>query len=253
MQSYVKLVILHPLMTLFLDFGNTRVKAAVSDGQGVREVYCGSRQVQALESALKGLQVQGGMWCSVREVDADMLLWMQRHGLRQLTPDTPVPLANAYSTPATLGMDRMAAAVGAWSMAQGQNILVVDSGTAVTYDFVDASGVYRGGNIAPGIRLRLKSLHEHTGVLPLVEARGVTPMLGTDTETALRSGAVTGVRNEISGYITELESKCGMLSVFLTGGDAEFFDIKGKSSTFVVPNLVLIGLERIYEFNEKSI
>ena len=91
MQSYVKLVILQPLMTLFLDFGNTRVKAAVSDGQGVREVYCGSRQVKALESALKGLQVQGGMWCSVREVDSDMLLWMQCHGLRQLTPYTPVP------------------------------------------------------------------------------------------------------------------------------------------------------------------
>lgn len=241
------------MMTLFLDFGNTRVKAAVSSGAGLREVYSGSQRADALESALGGLQVSGGMWCAVRGVSPAMRAWMKSHGLRQLTHDTPVPIVNGYSTPATLGMDRLAAAVGAWSMAKGRNILVVDAGTAVTIDFVDASGVYRGGNIAPGIALRLRSLHEHTGRLPMVEPLGDTPLLGTDTESALRSGAVVGIRNEISGYITELERRYGPLSVFLTGGDAEFFDIKGKSSTFVAPDLVLSGLERIYEFNERSI
>ena len=248
-----KLVNLQPLMTLFLDFGNTRVKAAVGSGSGLREVYAGSQSVEALESALSGMSVSGGMWCSVREISADMRAWMKNRGLRQLTFNTPVPLKNEYLTPETLGMDRLAAAVGAWAMAQGRNILVVDAGTAVTFDFVDACGTYRGGNIAPGIGLRLRSLHEHTGRLPLVDAKGEAPLIGTDTESALRSGAVVGLRNEISGYITELELRYGPLSVFLTGGDAEFFDIKGKSSTFVVPNLVLNGLERIYEFNEKSI
>ncbi|MBO4561653.1 MAG: type III pantothenate kinase [Bacteroidaceae bacterium] len=240
-------------MTLFLDFGNTRVKAAVSSSSGLREVYSGSQSVEALESALSGIPVSGGMWCAVRETGSDMRGWMESLGLRQLTFNTPVPLKNEYSTPATLGMDRMAAAVGAWSMAPGQNILVVDAGTAVTFDFVSAAGVYCGGNIAPGIGLRLSSLHEHTGQLPVVNPKGATPLLGNDTESAMRSGAVVGIRNEISGYITELTLRYGPLSVFLTGGDAEFFDIKGKSSTFVVPNLVLKGLERIFGFNEKSI
>ena len=150
-------------------------------------------------------------------------------------------------------MDRLAAAVGAWSIQPGHDLLVVDAGTAITYDFVSADGTYRGGNIAPGIELRLRSLHEHTGALPLVKAKGDAPMFGTDTETAIRSGVINGVRKELEGYVNELRSIYPSLLVFLTGGDAEFFDIKAKSTTFAVPDLVLRGLARITEFNEKGI
>lgn len=138
-------------------------------------------------------------------------------------------------------------------MKPGHDLLVVDAGTAVTYDFVSADGIYKGGNIAPGIELRFKSLHEHTGALPLVGTQGDVPMFGRDTETAIRSGVINGIRKELDGYETELRSIYPSLLVFLTGGDADFFDIKAKSTIFAVPELVLHGLARIVEYNEKDI
>ncbi|MBR4793674.1 MAG: type III pantothenate kinase [Bacteroidaceae bacterium] len=226
-------------MILLADFGNTRVKAAVLENGRLRHV----------DDMMK-VDVDGGMWCSVHPLEPGIVEWMTAHGMKQLTSDIPIPLKNAYSSPATLGMDRLAAAVGAWSLKPDNDLLVVDAGTAVTFDFVSADGTYKGGNIAPGISLRLKSLHEHTGALPLVSARGDTPMFGSDTETAIRSGVINGLRHELDGYISELRSIYPSLLVFLTGGDAEFFDIKAKSSTFAVPDLVLSGLARIAQYNE---
>ena len=173
-------------------------------------------------------------------------------GLSPLTASTPVPIKNDYSSPSTLGMDRLAAAVGAWSIEPGHDMLVIDAGTAITYDFVSASGVYKGGNIAPGKDLRFKSLHEHTGALPLVEDNGVVPMLGNDTETAIRSGVLNGIRYEMEGYIEKMGCLFPSLLVFLTGGDAESFDIKAKRRIFALPNLVLRGLVRIVEYNERG-
>ena len=207
-------------MILLADFGNTRVKAAVLENGSLTHV----------DDMMKA-DVNGGMWCSVHPLDSKVTEWMTAHGMKQLT----------------------AAAVGAWSMKPGHNLLVVDAGTAVTYDFVSADGTYLGGNIAPGIELRLKSLHDYTGALPLVQARGDAPMLGHDTETAIRSGVINGIRNELEGYVNELSAIYPAVLVFLTGGDAEFFDIKAKSTTFAVPDLVLRGLARITEFNEKGI
>ena len=229
-------------MILLADFGNTRVKAAVLENGRLRHV----------DDMMK-VDVDGGMWCSVHPLDSKVTDWMTAHGMKQFTADTPIPIRNAYSSPGTLGMDRLAAAVGAWSMQPGHDLLVVDAGTAITYDFVSADGTYEGGNIAPGIELRLKSLHEHTGSLPLVQANGDTPLFGRDTETAIRSGVINGIRKELDGYMNELCSIYPSLLVFLTGGDAEFFDIKAKSTTFAVPDLVLRGLARITEFNEKGI
>ena len=201
-------------MILLADFGNTRVKAAVLENGRLRHV----------DDMMK-VDVDGGMWCSVHPQDSKVTDWMTAHGMKQFTADTPIPIRNAYSSP----------------------------GTAITYDFVSADGTYEGGNIAPGIELRLKSLHEHTGSLPLVQAKGDTPLFGRDTETAIRSGVINGIRKELDGYMNELCSIYPSLLVFLTGGDAEFFDIKAKSTTFAVPDLVLRGLARITEFNEKGI
>lgn len=239
-------------MKLLLDFGNTRVKAAVLENGLLRHVYSGPVLLDRLDEAVRGIDLKGGMWCSVQELEPAVTGWMQGMGLVPLTHVTPVPLANSYSTPQTLGMDRLAAAVGAWSMKPGHDLLVIDAGTAVTYDFVSADGVYRGGNIAPGISLRFKALHEHTGALPLVGSEGDVPVFGYDTETAIRSGVLNGIRRETEGYIEELSSLYPSLLVFLTGGDAEYFDIKAKSSTFAVQDLVLRGLALILEYNGKG-
>ncbi|MBQ9201093.1 MAG: type III pantothenate kinase [Bacteroidales bacterium] len=164
---------------------------------------------------------------------------------RSYTREMHIPIDNAYRSPETLGLDRLAAAVGAWTLAPGRSSLIVDMGTAITYDFLSRDGVYRGGNIAPGIWLRLKVLHEETAALPLVEAREDFPETGTDTETAIRAGVMQGIWYELSGYMRQYSAEDDNLVTFLTGGDINYFDKKLKSGIFAVRNLVLIGLNRI--------
>ena len=157
----------------------------------------------------------------------------------------PLPLEIRYRTPATLGSDRIAAAVGAWNEAPGRNMLVIDAGSAVTIDFVSKDGKYNGGNIAPGIKMRLRALHEYTDRLPAVEKEGDTPAFGYDTETAIRSGVINGICHEIDGYINEFKQKYGDVLVFLTGGDEKPLKNRIKNCIFADKYLVAKGLNRI--------
>ena len=158
---------------------------------------------------------------------------------------TPLPLEVNYRTPDTLGSDRIAAAVGAWGEAPGRNILVIDAGSAITIDFVGKDGKYNGGNIAPGIKMRLRALHEYTDRLPMVEKEGDTPAIGYDTETAIRSGVINGICHEIEGYINEFKQKYCDVLVFLTGGDEKPLKNRIKSCIFADKYLVAKGLNRI--------
>ena len=158
---------------------------------------------------------------------------------------TPLPLEINYRTPGTLGSDRVAAAVGAWSEAPGRNMLVIDAGTAITIDFVGKEGKYNGGNIAPGIKMRLRALHEYTSRLPMVDKEGDTPTIGYDTETAIRSGVINGICHEIEGYIDEFKQKYCDVLVFLTGGDEKPLKNRIKSCIFADKYLVAKGLNRI--------
>jgi type III pantothenate kinase len=167
----------------------------------------------------------------------------------ELTHETAVPIENNYSTPETLGKDRLAGVVGASYLKPGEDILVIDAGTAITYDFINASGQYLGGNIAPGLNMRLRSLHEFTYKLPEVEPKLDSPLLGKSTESAILSGALYGIVFEIDGYIDALKIKYPQLSTFLTGGSTFYFDNKLKNAIFAERNLVLIGLNRILLYN----
>ena len=169
--------------------------------------------------------------------------------LIDLTHKTALPINNLYETPETLGKDRLAAVVGANCLKPKTDILVVDAGTAITYDFIDANGNYEGGNIAPGIDMRLRSLHEFTQKLPLVNATTNNSFLGKNTNSALISGAIYGIVFEIDGYINTLKIKYPKLSTFLTGGSTFYFDNMLKNAIFAEKNLVLIGLNRILQYN----
>ena len=156
-----------------------------------------------------------------------------------------LPLEIKYRTPHTLGSDRLAAAVGAWNEAPERNMVVIDAGSAITVDFIDRNGAYLGGNIAPGIKMRLKALHEYTALLPMVEKEGDTPAIGYDTETAIRSGVINGICHEIDGYINEFKQKYCDVLVFLTGGDEKTLKNRVKNCIFADKYLVAKGLNRI--------
>ena len=173
--------------------------------------------------------------------------------LLRLDADTALPVENLYETPRTLGYDRIAAVVGAHERCPNRDILVIDAGTCITYELIDAAGRYHGGNISPGLQMRLKALHAFTGKLPLVSAKGRTLSIGKDTDTAIRAGVLQGIAYEISGYIERLTEKYPQLLVFLTGGDDFSFDTKLKNVIFADRFLVLKGLNRILNYNNDKV
>jgi type III pantothenate kinase len=160
-----------------------------------------------------------------------------------------LPIDVRYQTPETLGRDRIAVAVGANFLQPEKDILVIDAGTAITYEVVEASGIYLGGNISPGMTTRFHALNRYTKRLPLVKEREMVPLLGTSTETAILAGVVRGIVYEMDGYIDKLQKKYPGLYVFLTGGHAFYFEKRLKSTIFADKNVVLIGLNRILRYN----
>ena len=162
-----------------------------------------------------------------------------------------MPFSIAYRTPDTLGPDRLAAVAEACMQQPGRDLLVIDSGTAITYDLVTADGLYVGGDISPGIGMRLKALHHYTGKLPLVDKEGDRVSVGDTTETAIREGVLQGVDYEIDGYIRAYALKYPELLVFLTGGNAFLLDNRLKNRTFADNLLVVKGLNRILKLNNE--
>lgn len=229
-------------MNLVVDIGNTRVKAAVFDEGRLVEVG-------DMDVLLAKYPVDRAIVSSVRGATKNVAEMLRGRGVKCLTlgADTPLPIANLYRTPSTLGPDRIAAAVGANALYPGENLLVVDLGTAITFDMVTAAGEFAGGNISPGADMRFRALHEQTAGLPLVdELDDPSALFGTTTAEAIAAGVVNGILFEIEGYA----ARSGAQRIIFTGGRGKLFAERTKSTIFVERDLVLFGLNRILEYNE---
>ncbi|MBQ5663867.1 MAG: type III pantothenate kinase [Bacteroidaceae bacterium] len=235
-------------MNLVIDIGNSYCKAALFEERTMKEFHKGSnRFIEILDKWSKNYNIKKAIVSSVIEIPATIVGQLEKLSCQyiQFNAQTKLPIKILYRTPHTLGVDRIAAVVGAQGEAPERDILVIDAGSAITYDFIDTQGNYHGGNIAPGINMRLTALHEHTGKLPLVLPEGDTPAMGYDTETAIRSGVINGIKHEIEGYISQISKKYPSLLVFLTGGDEKILINSIKSRIFADEFLVLKGLNRI--------
>ena len=168
-----------------------------------------------------------------------------------LSHELKLPIEILYKTPQTLGADRIAGSVAASALFEGKNVLKVDFGTCITYDFVNNKQQYLGGAISPGLIMRFKALHNYTAKLPLVDPMQFLhyDLTGTDTTTSILSGVVNGIKEEVTGIIKEYEQRFGNLQVVATGGDAGFFVTLLKSEIFARPYLVLEGLNHILNYN----
>jgi len=243
------------MRTLALDIGNTAVKAGCFDGAVLCEMAAGLTAAEVRE-LVKRWAPQHVIVASVAEAAV-----LAVEELQNLVPGeilafspgtTPVPLRNLYATPHTLGADRLAGAVGAASLRPGRDTLIVDAGTALKFDLVTADGSYHGGSIAAGLAMRLRALHTFTGRLPLLElpaADATIPLVGDSTTGSLLSGVVNGTLAEIRGLLTQYQQQYAALGVLLTGGDAAFLAARLPNSIFVVPELVLLGLNRILVYH----
>ncbi len=246
------------LKTLALDLGNTALKYGVFTAAGLQE-----SGVLAAPGELGELwrrnQPEHAILASVAS-EAEAQPWL--HELRDvvgrilpLRPGfTPVPLHNVYATPHTLGADRLAGAVGAGHLRPGQPTLIIDAGTALKFDLV-ADNTYHGGSIAPGLRMRLRALHTFTGRLPLLELPAPdapVQLIGDSTASSLLSGVLRGVGAEVNGLVANYRRRYPGLGLVLAGGDAAYLQPRLAAAPgfiFVVPELVLIGLDRILRYN----
>ena len=168
-----------------------------------------------------------------------------------LDHNTAIPIKNLYRTPETLGRDRLAAMVGAYVQYPKQNCVIIDLGTCNTFDLVDKNGTYQGGNISPGVDMKLKAMNHFTSKLSLPVRQYNDDPIGKDTTSALQNGAFWGTIFEIESFIHRMNALFTPLNVILTGGDAEIFGSKLNSKIFVAPNIVLIGLHEILKYNEE--
>ncbi|GAA4308805.1 type III pantothenate kinase [Nibribacter koreensis] len=237
------------MLNLAIDMGNSRIKVGFFEGGSlVRESIF--TDLSQIGEALKDQEVQHVIVSSVRKTPEKLSNVVPLLGKQLLfSAQTPVPLQNAYATPSTLGVDRLAAAVGAQHLFPERNCLVIDAGTCITYDIVEAAGVYQGGSISPGVNMRYQAMHTFTGKLPLLSGTDLPPRPGKTTEEAMKSGVLYGAVAEMEGMIQHYERQYKSLTVVLCGGDAPFFESTVKARIFVIPELVLIGLNRILEYN----
>jgi type III pantothenate kinase len=240
-------------MNLVVDIGNTYVKTAIFSGQKLLNTqrYKTFNEVALSEQLDNQPAIEAILISSVRgkHVEKIALKNSQHPQIIELTDKTPLPITLDYETPQTLGRDRIAAAVGAHTIFPKNNVLIIDLGTAITVDLLNYQGIFKGGNISPGLRTRFRSLHEFTGALPMVEPHYPFPSRGKNTTDAILAGVMEGIAWELKGYINEHIMTFQNAKVIITGGDAIFFDKYLKNDIFVDLNLNVKGLNRILDHN----
>ncbi|MBS1554185.1 MAG: type III pantothenate kinase [Bacteroidetes bacterium] len=236
-------------MNIVIDIGNTRFKVGIFDGKALKEKHS-FKTKDELFLFLNQRSFKNAIVSSVGISGDEVADRVNAIDMRiTLSHLLPLPITIRYTTPHTLGVDRIAAACGAWEMFPNQNSLVIDAGTCITYDWVDGEGNYFGGSISPGLEMRLRAMHTFTARLPLVNVNREVALVGDSTEHALQSGAWHGLLAEVDGIIDRYQQQQGAMQVIVGGGDALFFENRLKHTIFAAPELVLIGLNRILLHN----
>ena len=243
-------------MNLIIDIGNTAYKVAIYNGNQL--IYSDRDDTieialfaQTVNDIIQKYNVQNCIMSSVKYPYTSFISKLDDIPGTAITLDasTPLPIINRYSTPQTLGCDRIAAAVGATVLFPGTSCLIIDAGTAITYDYVKDGTEYLGGNISPGIDMRFMALNQFTSRLPMVSDPKPTETFGLSTTEAISNGVINGVIHEINGYIDDFEKKNVNSRIILTGGGSIYLSKKLKNTIFAEPNLVTIGLNRILNYN----
>ncbi|PKP44891.1 MAG: pantothenate kinase [Bacteroidetes bacterium HGW-Bacteroidetes-12] len=242
-------------MRLVIDTGNTFVKVAVFKDDTI--IFHEKHQeinASIIFEIKNKFDIKRAIISSVRKNEAEISAILKKNNISflWLSHEMKFPFKINYTTPQTLGLDRLSAVAGARITFPNTNLLVVDMGTCITFDFIDKNAVYHGGSIAPGFEMRLKSLTHFTQKLPLVSYQNQSiKLIGDSTEKAILFGVYNGYKNEISGMIAAYQQQYSSLKIVVTGGDFKLFDLELKNRIFADEFLVLKGLNEILNYNEQ--
>ncbi len=238
-------------MNLAIDIGNTRVKTCLFKGIDPFNLQIYKSLKDLLQDVAFITQAQQAIIGSVVDgLEEDIAKLNSLVPTQIFTSQTKIPLVNAYQSASTLGSDRLSASIGAYTLYPNKNVLVIDAGTCIKYNFTNHKNEYLGGAISPGILMRLKALHQYTSKLPLVEVDfSYSELIGSNTQNSILSGVLNGASAEIEETINRYKQQFPDLICVLTGGDSEYLAKRLKNSIFVHQNLVLKGLNDILNYN----
>ena len=241
-------------MNLTIDIGNTQTKIIIfQDTIPVFRKVTNTLSLLFLKKIVKNNSINNIMLSTVVDIDKLILKYLKSlKGFEVLSVKTLLPILNKYRTPATLGKDRLANAVAGAFLFPGKNVLIIDIGTCIKFDFVNARNQYLGGSISPGMEMRFKSLHHFTGKLPLIHDSPKINIIGKSTQEAIQSGVINGMTEEINGIVLRYKKIYKTLTVIVTGGHALRFAGELKISIFAAADMVNIGLNEIIRFNRSE-
>lgn len=241
-------------MNLIIDVGNTLVKLAVFDNELLifKKSCVKVDFIWTLEELSNTYpKINDVIISSVGDFSEKEILFIQKkYQTIILDHQTKIPFINQYKTPETLGVDRIALVSSAAIQYPKENILIIDVGSCITYDFLNSKNEYLGGSISPGIDLRYQALHNYTDKLPLLKPKIIKKTLGNTTKSSIHIGVVQGVVNEIDGFITRYKLKHKDLTIILTGGGAHYLVDSLKNDIFANSNFLLEGLNYILQNNK---
>ncbi len=240
-------------MNLIIDIGNTSSKMAIYDDKELVRIYRVNKwSFKKIEKILSGYKIKKTILSSVKDIPPHTAALFSPYVpfVHILSSRSKLPFRIDYETPETLGTDRIAAIAGAFSYFPGKNILVIDAGTALTFDYLSGT-VYKGGNISPGLSMRFKALNKFTDRLPLITPSQNFLSPGRNTKEAITAGVITGLLYEINVYIRTFEKEHTDYKIILTGGDGEFINSKINHELSYMPDIVTDGLNYILEYNAK--
>lgn len=239
-------------MLLAIDVGNTRIKGAVFEKDKLIEKFIFPKE--ELEKKIKKIlenfpKVENLAIASVGNLSkTDFLNFNESLKVHFISNEEAFPFKNKYATPKTLGIDRAVLASGAVLQFPKQNRLVIDAGTCITYDFIDAEDSYLGGAISPGLRLRYEALHNFTAKLPLLSLENPDNFIGNSTQESIHSGVVNGIVHEIDGFINQYKEQYSKFTIILTGGDTDFLAKRLKNTIFANSNFLLESLNHLFQY-----
>jgi type III pantothenate kinase len=238
-------------MNLVLDFGNTRVKAGMFEGNKLVEQFVFDDPTSVIDAFKNADSITRCIVASVSGQHQEVYEILQnKFPVMVFSAGSPVPVSVLYKSMHTLGSDRLACAVGGYALHPDADVLTIDAGTCIKYNYVNNRNEYLGGAISPGLTMRLKAMNHYTHLLPLPKADfSFTKLTGTNTEESLLCGAFTGAACEIDEMINRYKKQYQDLVVLLTGGDADYLGKQLKNRFFASHNLVLHGLNTILDFN----
>jgi type III pantothenate kinase len=241
-------------MNLTIDAGNTTIKVMVfNDNVPLFREEIKKISVLFLKKIFSAFPVSHSILSAVVKIDPAIPAFLKTNSqFIFLSEKTSIPVKNKYKTPETLGRDRLAAAIAGNFLFPKQDVLVIDAGTCIKYDFVNERGEYLGGSISPGLAMRFNALHEFTGQLPLVSFDKIKILTGNTTETSIQTGVINGIQQEIAGFIALYRKKYPSLKVVMSGGDSIRFAEQLNLSIFAASDLVNLGLNEIIRYNVKK-